>query len=92
MDVYPDATRQYAERMMAIQSVAASALQLLLAAHAEGLGGVWTCGPLFAQETIQKTLELSTAWEPQGMLFIGYPGENPQPRERKALEDICLFR
>src|SRR5687768_13069542 len=43
MDVYFDAGRQQAERTMAMQSVAAMGLQLLLAAHAEGLGGVWVC-------------------------------------------------
>ena len=52
MDSYPDEKRQQAERTMAMQSVAAAGLQLLLAAHAEGLGGVWVCSPLFTQETI----------------------------------------
>ena len=70
MDTYPDEKRQYAERMMAIQSVAAAGLQLLLAAHAEGLGGVWVCSPLFAQEAIQRTLGLTDSWEPQAMFFV----------------------
>jgi nitroreductase len=76
---------------MAMQSVAAAGLQLLLAAHAEGLGGVWVCAPLFAQETIQDALSLSTSWEPQGMFYIGYPDANPEVRERKSLEEISLF-
>ena len=88
MDSYPDEKRQQAERIMAIQSVAAAGLQLLLAAHAEGLGGVWTCGPLFAQETIQKTLDLSEKWEPQGMFFIGYLDEKPKPKEMKDLRSL----
>jgi coenzyme F420-0:L-glutamate ligase/coenzyme F420-1:gamma-L-glutamate ligase len=91
MDPYPDEKRRYAERMMAIQSVAVSGLQLLLAAHAEGLGGVWACWPLFAQETIQKTLKLCESWEPQGMFFIGYPVELPETRERKSLQNIAIF-
>jgi len=91
MDTYPDEKRQQAERMMAVQSVAAVGVQLLLAAHAEGLGGVWACWPLFAQETIQKTLKLSEAWEPQAMFFIGYPLDIPQARERKPLKEITLF-
>ena len=88
MDSYPDQRRQHAERIMAIQSVAAAALQLLLAAHAEGLGGVWTCGPLFAQETIQQTLKLPQSWQPQGMFFIGYPEETPKIKEMKELENV----
>jgi coenzyme F420-0:L-glutamate ligase/coenzyme F420-1:gamma-L-glutamate ligase len=91
MDAYPDQKRNKAEYMMAVQSVAAAGLQLLLAAHAEGLGGVWACWPLFAQETIQKTLKLSETWEPQGMFFAGYPNENPEARERKNIESISLF-
>jgi len=86
MDSYPDEKRRQAERMMAIQSVAAAGLQLLLAAHAEGLGGVWVCSPLFAQETIRKTLELPEAWEPQGMFYIGYPDEMPKNKEFKNME------
>jgi coenzyme F420-0:L-glutamate ligase / coenzyme F420-1:gamma-L-glutamate ligase len=91
MDSYPDKKRQTAERMMTIQSVAAAGLQLLLAAHAEGLGGVWACWPLFAPETIQKTFNLSESWEPQGMFFIGYPVDIPEIRERKEIKSISLF-
>ena len=92
MDSYPDNKRNKAEYMMAVQSVAAAGLQLLLAAHAEGLGGVWACWPLFAQETIQKTLNLSESWEPQGMFFVGYPQDIPDVRERKSLQDITIFK
>jgi F420 biosynthesis protein FbiB-like protein len=91
MDSYPDEKRQQAERTMAMQSVAAVGMQLLLAAHAEGLGGVWACWPLFAQQTIQRTLDLSESWEPQGMFFIGYPQDIPEPREKKSLGDIAVF-
>jgi len=83
MQTYPDEKRQHAEQMMAIQSVAAAGLQLLLAAHAEGLGGVWICSPLFAQETIQKALELPKEWEPQAMFYIGYADELPKLKELK---------
>jgi len=88
MDSYPDEKRQYAERMMATQSVAAAGLQLLLAAHAEGLGGVWVCSPLFVQKTIQKTLNLAMTWEPQAMFFIGYPDDMPKIKEMKDLENL----
>jgi F420 biosynthesis protein FbiB-like protein len=91
MDSYPDRKRIEAERTMAIQSVAAAGMQLLLAAHAEGLGGVWACWPLFASETIQMTLALPESWEPQAMFFIGYMDGNPIPRERKAVLDITKF-
>lgn len=91
MDSYPDEKRNKAEYMMAVQTVAAAGMQLLLAAHAEGLGGVWACWPLFAQDTIQKTLELPVSWEPQGIFFIGYPELIPELRRRKNVESVSLF-
>jgi len=75
MDVYPDRRRKKNEYIMATQSVANAGLQLLLAAHAEGLGGVWVCSPLFAPKVAQKVLNLPKSWEPQAMFFIGYPAE-----------------
>ena len=92
MDSYPDDKRNKAEYVMAGQSVAVAGMQLLLAAHAEGLGGVWACWPLFAQETIQKTLNLPESWEPQGMFFVGYPADVPAVRERKPLAEILVRR
>jgi len=91
MDSYPDEKRQQAERTMAVQSVSAAGLQILLAAHAEGLGGVWACWPLFAQDVIIDTLNLPKTWEPQAMYFIGFPVDKPEARERKSIQEITLF-
>ncbi len=91
MDTYPDRRRNKAEYMIAAQSASNAGMQLLLAAHAEGLGGVWVCSPMFAQETVQKALALSKAWEPQAMFLLGYPVEIPALRERKNIEDISIF-
>jgi len=91
MNSYPDPKRQQAEMTMAVQSTALAGLQLLLAAHAEGLGGVWTCGPLFTPETVRAALDLPITWQPQAMLFIGYPAETPTIPERKPLEQVTLF-
>jgi F420 biosynthesis protein FbiB-like protein len=91
MDSYPDEKRNKAEYMMAVQSVAAAGLQLLLAAHAEGLGGVWACWPLFAQATIQKTLNVSKSWEPQGMFFVGYPDGRPKEKVLKDMQNLVKY-
>jgi len=92
MDAYPDKKRNKAEYLMAVQSVANAGMQLLLAAHAEGLGGVWVCSPLFAQETVRDVLDLPKAWEPQAMFFVGYPADVPEVRERKSIQDISIFK
>lgn len=91
MDIYPDEQRSKAEYLIATQSAANAGMQLLLAAHAEGLGSVWVCSPMFAQETVQNALEISKHWEPQAMFLIGYPVEIPEVRARKALEEIVKF-
>jgi coenzyme F420-0:L-glutamate ligase/coenzyme F420-1:gamma-L-glutamate ligase len=80
------------EITMAIQSVAAAGLQLLLAAHAEGLGGNWICWPLYAQEVVRAALDLPETWEPQAMFFLGYADEKPKPKDIKPLREILVFK
>jgi F420 biosynthesis protein FbiB-like protein len=92
MDTYPDARRAEAEHVMAIQSTANSALALLLAVHAEGLGAAWSCAPLFAAAAVKAALNLPSGWEPQALFLIGHPAEKPKPRARKPLQDIVIFR
>ncbi len=91
MDNYPDDRRRKAEYLIGIQSAANAGMQLLLAAHAEGLGGVWVCSPMFAQETVQKALNISKMWEPQAMFLLGYPLEIPAIRGRKQIEEVTRW-
>lgn len=88
MDNYPDDRRKKAEYIIGIQSAANAGMQLLLAAHAEGLGSVWICSPMFAQETVQEALNISKMWEPQAMFLLGYPLEIPAFRGRKSLDEV----
>ncbi len=93
MDRYPDAARQDAERDLAVQSVALAGGQLLLAAHAGGLGGVWLCAPRFCPQTVRRTLALPEDWEPQGLILLGYPVEPlPEDKKRKPLADVVQWR
>jgi len=78
------------EVTMAIQSVAAAGLQLMLAAHAEGLGSNWICWPLYAQEATQDTLSLPETWEPQAMFFLGYADEEPKKKVLKPFDEIMV--
>lgn len=80
------------ETIMAIQSVAAAGLQLLLAAHAEGLGGNWICWPLYAQEETRAALGLPKTWEPEAMFFIGQVNDLPQPPDKKLLGEVTIRR
>jgi F420 biosynthesis protein FbiB-like protein len=86
MDRYPDRTRQRAEHAMAVQSVAAAIQNLLLAAHALGLGACWCCAPLFCQGLVRRILRLPPAWEPQALITIGFAGHTPPRPPRKRAE------
>lgn len=90
-DDYTDEIRQHAEWQMGVQSATLAGLQLLQAAHAEGLGGVWTCGPLFAPEAVRTSLAIPSQWEPQALIFLGYPAEIPEPRPRRSVEAVTVF-
>lgn len=87
MDVYPDERRQRNEWVMAVQSVAMAGQNLLLAAHALGLGGCWLCAPLFCPEIVRETLDLPADWQPQGLVTLGYPAEE-RVKIRRPLADV----
>jgi F420 biosynthesis protein FbiB-like protein len=85
---FPDARRQKAEYLMAVQSVAAYVQTLLLTAHDHELGACWLCTPLFCQSAVRKVLSLPKTLEPQAMIIIGLPDEKPTPPQRKPLHEI----
>ncbi|MDH5508207.1 MAG: nitroreductase family protein, partial [Anaerolineae bacterium] len=91
MDAYADAQRQEGEYLMGVQSVAMAGSTLLLAAHAQGLGGVWLCAPLFASEAVQAALDLPESWKAQGMALLGYPAQTPQAKPRRPLREVTRF-
>jgi coenzyme F420-0:L-glutamate ligase / coenzyme F420-1:gamma-L-glutamate ligase len=88
MDRYPDARRAEAERLMAVQSTAMAAQNLLLLAHAEGLGACWMCAPLFCPDTVKRALEFPSDWHPQALITLGRPASAGRQRERRAIADI----
>jgi len=90
MDQYPDSRRREAEHIMAIQSTAMATQNLLLSAHALGLGASVMCAPLFCQDTVAATLALPAGWEPQALVTVGLPADRGKPPVRHALAD-CLW-
>lgn len=92
MDAYPDAARAEAEFLMAVQSTAMAAQNLLLAAQAEGLAACWMCAPLFCGEVVAECLALPADWRPQGLITLGYPAAPGRERGRKPLGDVAIER
>lgn len=90
MDSYPDKKRQQNEWIMAVQSTAMAGQNLLLTAHAVGLGACWMCAPLFCPEVVRDVVDLPANWQPQGLITIGYPAER-KTKSRRPLEDRANF-
>jgi F420 biosynthesis protein FbiB-like protein len=88
MDQYPDPRRAQAEYLMAVQSVAMAVQNLLLVAHAQGLGACWMCAPLFCPEAVISALALPADWQPQALVALGYPASAGKPARRMALSEI----
>ena len=91
MDQYPDLKRSTAEHQMAVQSVAMAVQNLLLSAHAEGLGACWMCAPLFCPDVVTAQLVLPADWEPQALITLGYPAE-ARESTRHGLESRAVWR
>ena len=75
MDHYPDPRRARHEWVLAAQSTAMAAQNLLLLAHAEGLATCWVCAPLFVPGLVRELLALPPDWEPQGLITLGQAAE-----------------
>jgi F420 biosynthesis protein FbiB-like protein len=85
---YANESRQKSERDLAVQSLGAAVQNLLLAAHAKGLGACWFCAPIFCKEKIRKLLKIPDVVEPQALITLGYPAEKPFAPSRKPLESL----
>ena len=71
------------ERLMAMQSVAASIENLLLAAHEAGLGACWMAAPLYCPDVVRAVLQLPDDWEAQALITIGYPADAGKPQRAR---------
>jgi coenzyme F420-0:L-glutamate ligase / coenzyme F420-1:gamma-L-glutamate ligase len=91
MDRYPDDRRNEAEYLMAVQSTAMAAQNLLLAAHSEGLGACIMCAPLFCPDTVRDALDLPQEWQAQMLLTIGAAADDGKDRPRRDAEEIVIW-
>ena len=77
------------QRLYAIQNGAAAAENMLLAAHALGLGGIWVGA--FDEEKLREVLDVPREARPQAILAFGYPDETPDHKRLKDLNRITYF-
>ncbi len=72
-------------------SVAMAVQNILLAAHALGLGTCVLTAPLVTPAAITTAVALPPGFALTCLVAVGYPAEAPEPPRRKALEQIVEF-
>ncbi|MDZ4721481.1 MAG: nitroreductase family protein [Roseiflexaceae bacterium] len=92
LDQYPDAERQRAEEIMAIQSLGCAIQNMLLTAYAFGLDAGWMCAPLFCPEVVQAALDLEQTIIPHALIPVGYAAADPNRRPHKPIEELVVWR
>ena len=78
------------EQMFWFEDCSNAAENILLAAHALGLGAVWTAGyPAMERiAPIQTALEIPENVTPLCIIPVGVPAENPEPKDKWKPENI----
>ena len=74
----------------AISSVSAAVMNLLLAAHALGLGACWMTGPLLAAPEIEGFLGIPSGWRLSAVIPVGIPDECPSAPARRASSHLLV--
>jgi nitroreductase len=72
-------------------SAAMAAQNLMLAAHALGIGSCCITGPLAAQEALMKLLGFGPRRKIVCLVALGYPAEEPEAPLRKPVEKIAKY-
>ncbi|MGZ6793771.1 MAG: nitroreductase family protein, partial [Mycobacteriales bacterium] len=79
-----------AEERMFVVAGGAGVQNLLVQLATEGLGSAWVSSALFCPDVVQDVLGI--AWEPLGVVGIGYPAGDPAPRAPREVGDHLLRR
>ena len=88
---YPDERRSAAETAMFELAAGGAVGTLLLALHAQGLGGAWISSSLFCQPVAAHALDLPDGWLPLGSVAAGHADPEDQPRPRPPLDPSALI-
>jgi nitroreductase len=74
-----------------IGAVIAAIQNMLLAAHALGLGAIWRTGKACYHPKMKKCFGLSDRDEVLGFIYIGYPDLPPRMGKRTSFEDKTIW-
>ncbi|MEM0014707.1 MAG: nitroreductase family protein [Zestosphaera sp.] len=74
--------------------VSAAIENMLLAAHALGLGACWLVAPVIDvrdELKVKELLKIPEEYTLDAIIALGYPDEQPKPRPRLPLEEITFY-
>jgi len=80
---------QRGEDLYVKQDAAAAVENMLLAAHALGLGACWVS--VFDDAAVKRILKIPDELEIHALIPIGYPAENPFPPHRRNVRFVTYF-
>jgi len=72
------------------QAIGACLQNMLLAAHAMGLGAVWLGEILKSAEAVRRALELLDNLELMAVIAVGHPARTDQRSDRKRVEELLV--
>ena len=78
-----------ARELYCLQDTAAAIENLMLAAHAHGLGTCWVGD--FDEAAVKQILHIDEAFRPVALVPLGYPNEIPNPRWRRPLNEVVEY-
>jgi nitroreductase len=70
-----------------ISAASAACQNILLAAHALGLGAIWRSGEWVRDAKVKEFLGFATDQHIVGFIYVGYPDVMPEPYTRIGFED-----
>lgn len=74
----------------AVSSASAAIMNLLLAAHALGLGACWMTGPLLAGPKLEEFLGVPAGWRLSALVPVGIPAETPAAPARRTVSQLLV--
>lgn len=82
---------QEMEKHSGLAGTSMAVQNLLLAAHAAGLGASGMTGPLVAENALRQILRVPPSWHLLALVPIGYADEDPTPTARKSVERVSQW-
>jgi nitroreductase len=73
-----------------LPAIGAAIQNLLLAAHALGLGACWMSGPLLAAPALREILGAPTTLDLVALVPVGRPAETPPAPPRRDVEQLLV--